>query len=233
MWMSKELLGSLEMNHIYQMDCIEGMKLIPNNSVDLILTDIPYGNVTKNGVKRAKYSGQLRSFDKGIADIETFELNQFLNECYRIMKGSIYIFCGIEQISPIFSFFDSKSDLMVRQAIWRKTNPSPVNGQHMWLHAIENCVFAKKRKTTFNQHCKQNVWDFPIERQKLHPTQKPLKLFQYLIESSTNEGDIVLDTCMGSGTTAVACEISKRKWIGFETEPKYIEIANKRLEEWR
>lgn len=64
----------------------------------------------------------------------------------------------------------------------------------------------------------------------LHPTQKPVALFQWLIETYTNEGFIILDNCMGSGTTAVAATISGRKWIGFETEPKYIEIANKRLE---
>jgi DNA modification methylase len=225
-----EMLGGLMLDRIYQMDCLEGMKLIPDNSVDLILTDIPYGNVSRNGAERAKYAGQLRSFDKGVADIETFNLIDFLDACYRVMRGSVYIFCGIEQLSTIFSYFDSKADLMVRQAVWRKTNPSPVNGQHMWLHAIENCVFAKKRKTTFNQHCKHNVWDYSIERQKLHPTQKPLKLFQYLIESSSNAGDVVLDPCMGSGTTAIACVNTNRHFIGFETEPKYIEIANKRLE---
>jgi site-specific DNA-methyltransferase (adenine-specific) len=96
---------------------------------------------------------------------------------------------------------------MVRQCVWRKTNPSPANGQHMWLSSMENCIFAKRRKTPFYAHCKSSVWDYPVGRSKIHPTQKPLDLFKYLIGSSTVEGDIVLDTCIGSGTTAVASEI--------------------------
>lgn len=66
---------------------------------------------------------------------------------------------------------------------------------------------------------------------KIHPTQKPVALFEYLIKTYTTEGQIVLDNCMGSGTTAVAATINNRKWIGFETEPKYIELANKRLDQ--
>ncbi|WP_338021278.1 DNA-methyltransferase [Bacillus sonorensis] len=65
----------------------------------------------------------------------------------------------------------------------------------------------------------------------LHPTQKPVELFEYLIKTYTNEGDTVLDNCLGSGTTAVACELNNRKWIGFETEKEYIEIINKRLDQ--
>lgn len=227
----KKLLGSLELNRIYQMDCLEGMKLIPDNTVDLILTDIPYGNVSKNGAERAKYSGQLRNFDKEDADIETFELNVFLEECYRICKGTIYIFCGIEQMSNIFKFFDAKYDMTTRQCIWHKTNPSPVNGQHYWIHAIENCVYAKKRKTTFNQHCKHNVWDFPVGRSKFHPTQKPLGLFKYLVESSSNEGDIVFDPCIGSGTTAIAAKQLNRHFLGFDISKEYVDLANTRLAE--
>ncbi|EAE4839769.1 site-specific DNA-methyltransferase, partial [Listeria monocytogenes] len=78
---------------------------------------------------------------------------------------------------------------------------------------------------------KSNVLEFKKEYQGLHPTQKPVALFEYLIRTYTNEGDIVLDNCLGSGTTAVACELNNRKWVGFETEPKYIEIINKRLDQ--
>lgn len=228
--LSKELLGSLELNRIYQMDCIEGMRLIPDKSIDLILTDIPYDGVTKKGAERAKYAGQLRKLDKGKADILTFEIDDFLNECSRILKGSIYIFCGIGQVYTIYNYFENHKDFMVRLCAWRKTNPSPMNGQHMWLSSMEICIFAKRRRAKFNAHCKPSVWDYPVGRSKIHPTQKPVELFEYLIEASTDEGDIVLDTCMGSGTTAVATLKTGRKFIGFETEPKYIEIANQRIE---
>ena len=77
--------------------------------------------------------------------------------------------------------------------------------------------------------CPKSILAFPVER-GLHPTQKPVALFEYLIKTDTQEGDIVLDSCMGSGTTAVAATICQRRWIGFETSPKYFEAANKRLE---
>lgn len=218
-------------NKILQGNCLDVMKYIPDGSIQLVLTDIPYGEVSKNGEERAKYSGQLRKIDKEQADILTFNLIDFLNEVYRVCNGSIYIFCGIEQVSEIFKFFNSKSDLMTRQCAWRKTNPIPSNGQHFWLSSMENCVFAKKRKTIFNQNCKSAVWDFPVGRSKVHPTEKPLNLFRYLVESSSNEGDIVLDPCAGSGTTGVACKHTNRDYILIEKEQKYIHIANKRLEQ--
>ncbi|MFE4203799.1 DNA-methyltransferase [Aneurinibacillus aneurinilyticus] len=222
-------IGAFDINTITKNDCMKAMPLMPSNSVDLILTDIPYGNVSKNGEERAKYSGQLRKLDKEDADVETFDLIEFLDECYRLLKGSIYIFCGIEQMSTVFDYFDSKTDMTTRQCIWHKTNPSPVNGQHYWIHAIENCVYAKKRKTTFNQHCKHNVWDFPAGRGKIHPTQKPLGLFKYLIESSTFEGEVVFDPCIGSGTTAVAARELNRQYIGFDISEEYVGKANERL----
>lgn len=212
------------------MDCIEGMRLLPDKSIPTILTDIPYGEVSKNGEKRAKYSGQLRKIDKGAADILTFDISIFLNEITRISNGGIFIFCGIEQLSYIYSFFNKHKDFMVRQCAWKKTNPSPANGQHMWLSSMENCVFAKRRKTPFNYSCKSAVWEYPVGRSKLHPTQKPVDLFKYLIKSTSHEGEVVLDPCIGSGTTAVAAMQLKRNFIGFELEPEYVRIANQRLE---
>lgn len=219
----------LEVNKIYNMDCIEGMSKLENNSVQLILTDIPYNEVSKNGEERAKYSGQLRKIDKGNADKLTFNLDDFLNECYRISKGSIYIFCGIEQISYIFNYFNLKKDVMVRQCAWKKSNPAPSNGQHMWLSSMENCIFVKKRKTIFNQNCKSAVWEFPTGRSKIHPTEKPLNLFTYLIESSSDINDLVLDPCIGSGTTAISCINTDRNYIGFENDKNYFAIAEERI----
>ncbi len=224
------MLEDSYLNKIHLTDCIDEMKKLADQSINMILTDIPYGEVTKNGAERARYEGQLRNINKGGADILTFDLDRFLDECYRVCNGSIYIFCGIEQIGKIYTYFDKKKDFMVRQCGWRKTNPSPANGQHMWLSSMENCIFAKKRKTKFNQSCKNAIWDFPVGRSKRHPTEKPIKLFEYLIESSTDEGDIVLDPCIGSGTSAEACINLNRKYISFEVESEYIEIANKRLD---
>ena len=224
------------LNTIYNMDCIEGMKRLikkyGEQCVDVTLTDIPYGGVSKKGAERAKYGGQLRKFDKGEADIETFDLDEFLELTAKITKGSVYIFCGASQLSQIYDFFESKNkEFMVRLCSWKKTNPTPANGQHMWLSSMEICIFAKRRKTKFNQHCKSAVWEFPVGRSKIHPTEKPLDLFKYLIESSSDEGDVIFDPCMGSGTTAVASKLLKREYIGFELHKPYFNDANKRLSE--
>lgn len=221
----------MEINKIYNEDCMNIFKEIDDNSIQLILTDIPYGEVSKNGEERSKYSGQLRKIDKGKADELTFELEEFLSECYRVCKGSIYIFCGIEQISSVFSYFKNKKDCMVRQCAWKKTNPAPSNGQHMWLSSMENCIFIKKRKTIFNENCKSSVWEFPTGRSKIHPTEKPIALFEKLILASSNEGDLVLDPCMGSGTTIVGAIKNNRNFIGIELDNAYFELAKQRIED--
>lgn len=216
---------------LFHGDCLEAIKDIPNKSIDMVLTDIPYGEVSKNGEERAKYAGQLRNIDKGNADLVNFNLGDLLNSLSRVAKGGIYIFCGIEQLAEIYTHFSNHKDFMVRQCAWRKTNPSPANGQHLWLSSFENCVFAKRRKTKFNQSCKSSVWDYPVGKSKLVPTEKPLKLFEYLMESSSDEGDVVLDPFMGSGTTGVACKNLNRDFIGIELDENYFNIAKQRIEE--
>jgi site-specific DNA-methyltransferase (adenine-specific) len=202
---------------------------LENNSIDLILTDIPYGKVSQNGEERAKYEGQLRKINKGSADIETFNLYDFLDECYRVCRGTVYIFCGIEQVSTVFTYFYEKKDMMTRQCAWKKTNPAPSNGQYMWLSSMENCIFAKKRKTTFNESCKSAIWELPVGRSKIFPTEKPLGLFERLILASSNENDIILDPCIGSGTTAEACIKNNRNFIGFEIDKDTYKIAQDRV----
>jgi len=215
----------IELNKIYNEDCLAGMQKIKDKSIDMVLTDIPYDFINR------KTNG-LRSLDKGNADILTFDLQTFLKDVLRITKGSIYIFCGPTQVSEIIAFFkDNKTS--VRQLIWEKTNPSPMNGQHIWLSSVENCVFAKKGGATFNEHCKSAVIKNPNGRSKIHPTEKPLKLFQYLIETSTNPNDLVLDTCIGGGTTAIACINTNRNFIGFELDKNYYNIAQKRIDDLR
>ena len=214
------------MYKLYNGDCLEIMdKLIEEGvKVDMVLTDIPYGEVN-----RAKESG-LRKLKKGNADIETFRLNELLPRINDICNGSIYIFCGIEQVSEIRKFFREK-DILTRLCIWEKNNPSPINCQHHWMSSIECCIYAKKKGATFNEHYKSCVWRNPVGRSKIHPTEKPLKLFTYLVETSSNKNDIVLDCCFGSGTTGVACMNTGRRFIGIELDNNYFNIASKRIEE--
>ena len=212
---------------LWQGDCLELMKNIPDGSVDLVLTDIPYGECNRN-------DNGLRNLNKENADIETFNLQEFLIEVYRVTKGTIVVFCGQHQFSEIKNFFQEKQDKnkgTVRQLVWRKTNPSPMNGKHIYLSGIENAVWFKKRGGVFNANCKNTVFDYPCGRSKLHPTEKNHDLLKELIFDNSNEGDIVFDPCMGSGSHGLVAVENNRRFIGIELDEGYFNIAKKRIEE--
>ena len=213
----------MEYDYIECGDCLKLLKLIPDKSVDLTLTDIPYGEVNRK-------SNGLRNLNKENADIVNFDIEELVDLLCKKTKGTIYMFCGTEQVSSIRKRM-VENGMSTRLCIWEKTNPSPMNGQHIWLSGIECCFYGKFKNATFNEHCKNSVFRFPNGKSKIHPTEKPLKLFEYLIGVSSNEGDVVLDPFLGSGTTAVACINTNRHYIGFELDPNYYEIACKRLDE--
>jgi len=194
---------------------------IPDKSVDLVLCDLPYGEVNR-------ISSGLRNLDKGLADVCDIDLEHLVLEYKRLCRGSVYLFCGIEQVSQLRKQL-VLAGFTTRLGIWEKTNPSPMNGSRLWLSSIECCVFGRLPKATFNEHCKSSVWRAPSTRSKLHPTQKPEALMQRLILASTHEGMTVLDNCMGSGTTGVACVNTGRSFIGIEKDPEYFKIAQERI----
>jgi len=202
-------------------DCLDRMKEIQGGSVDLILCDLPYGEVTQK-------SGGLRLLDRGKADECNMDLSEITDEFNRICNGTIYAFCGTEQISSLVYNF-RRHGMTTRVCAWEKTNPSPMNGTRLWLSGLEFCVFARKPKATFNERCKKALWQFPSGRSKVHPTEKPTKLMERLILASSNQGDTVLDNCMGSGTTGVACANTGRKFIGIELDDNYFDIAKNRI----
>jgi DNA modification methylase len=199
------------------------MKDMQNDAVEMTLTDIPYEVISRD-------SNGIRNFDKTDADAKTFDLDIFLPEVVRVTKGSIYIFCSTEQVSFLRAGL-IKHGLSTRLCIWEKTNPSPVNGQYLWLSGVECCVYGKKKKATFNEHCKNTVWRYPVVRKQLHPTQKPLDLFRYLVKVSSNVKDIVFDPCVGSGTTPVAAVLEGRKYIAFDISEEYVGITRKRVQD--
>ena len=211
---------------IFNADCMEVMSNIKQEGVfDVTLTDIPYDMVNRadNG---------LRNLDKSHADILTFNLDNFLNEIYRLTKGTIIIFCGNEQYSTIYDYFSTKSaqkEGTTRQIIWHKTNPSPMNGQHIYLSATENAVWFKKRGATFNAHCKHNVFEFPTGRSKIHPTEKNHELIKDLILDNSNEGDIIFDPCAGSLAHCLVAKENGRRYVGCELNKEYFEKGIERL----
>lgn len=216
----------METNKIYHDDCIEFMGNCPENAFDLTLTDIPYDFVNRK-------SNGLRNLDKGITDVITFDIKEFLDSVYRITKGTIIIFCEINQVSKIYSFFaekQKKNQGTVRQLIWQKTNPSPMNGQHIYLSGIENAIWFKKRGATFNAHCKNTVFRHPCGTRKIHPTEKNHALLKELILDNSNENDIVFDPCAGSGSHLLVAKENNRRYVGVELYEKYYELAAERLE---
>lgn len=206
---------------LHKGDCMDVLPTLPTSSVELLLTDIPYDavNMASNG---------LRTLDKGKADIITFDLPAYLDEINRIVKGSAYIFCGWEQISPIVSAF-KEFGWSTRIIVWEKTNPSPMNGEYIWLSGTEFAVYAKRSGATFNAHCRNGILKYPSGTSKNHPTEKPVSLFADIINVSSNPNDCVLDTCMGGGTTGVACARYNRKFIGIELDENYFELSKKRI----
>ena len=214
----------MELNRIYNIDCIEGMKAIDDKSIDLVLTDIPYGECSGRNEKG------IRKINKGQADVADFNVAELVSELSRLTKGSIYMFCGTEQVSDIIHEM-RKNGLTTRLCIWEKPNPSPINGEFLWLSNIECCVFGRFQKATFNEFCKGSVWRCNCGSSKIHPTQKPLQLFKRLILASSNEGDLILDPFSGSGTTAIAAKQLKRNFIAFEKNKDFFESSVKRYNE--
>lgn len=202
-------------------DCFDHMAALPSGSVDMVLTDVPYNEVNRK-------SGGLRNLDKGVADSAVFSLSQLADELSRLCTGSVYVFCGFRQSSALCDALE-RVGFSVRVGAWHKTNPSPMNGTKMWLSGLELCVFGRKPKAVFNEHCQSALWSCASQRSKIHATQKPVKLFQRLIEASSNVGDTVLDPFAGSGTTAIAAMRSKRDWICIERDPEYAAKAQARI----
>ena len=203
---------------IYHGDCRE---IVPKlGKFDLLLTDPPYGVVNRE-------SGGLRVFDKGGADDLTGPELSAPMSCDVL---SAYVWCGSEQISGLRSGFIGRG-FTTRLCFWQKTNPSPMNGQYMWLSAVEACVYARRSGAVFNEFCKPPVWLGPSCATTGHPTEKPVWLFKRLVAASTNIGGSVLDPFMGSGTTPRAAKDLGRKAIGIEIEERYCEIAAKRMQQ--
>jgi DNA modification methylase len=164
----------------------------------------------------------------------TFDLHKFLEDVYEITNGTIIIFCGINQISEIYDFFADKQKHnkgTVRHLVWKKTNPSPMNGEYIYLSGIEDAIWFKKRGATFNARCKNTVFEYPCGRSKLHPTEKNHKLLQDLILDNSNEGDVIFDPCSGSGSHCLVAMENGRKYVGCELDKNYFDIAKERIKE--
>ena len=222
---TESMLHELEngKNVIGVTDAIELLQALPDHSIDLLLTDIPYARVNKP-------SGGLRIIDKKDANEETFDLVEFANEVFRVTKGNAVIFCGKEQFSPLYQHFDERG-LATRMIVWEKTNPSPMNGSVMFLSGVECAVHFRKERATFNEDHQNTVFRFPSGSSLRHPTEKPLSMFKWFVEVLSNPQDLVCDPCMGSGTAAVAARELGRRYLCSDINPENAKVALQRLAE--
>lgn len=242
--MSKKLLGEIELNRIYQRDCIEGMRLIPDKSVDMILCDLPYGTTACKWDTLIPFEPLWQEYERIIKDDGAIVLTarqpfttvmissnlKLFKYCWvwnKKQSGSPhlakYMPLQINEDVVVFGKGKLKYFPIMRKGVMRKKGGNKKGNESMNV---------KPHEGVFNDlYYPTNILEIANPRMnKLHPTEKPLKLFEYLLKTYTNEGDVVLDNCMGSGTTAVACVRNNRNFIGFELEREYVEIANKRLD---
>lgn len=231
-------LGEYELNNIYCADCYEAIKKIPDNSIDCIYTDIPY-EYADGGCSSSEIAMRMRKVHKGELLDNGIDLTKgidytIFNEFIRVMKKiNCFIWCSKDQILPILSWFNENTDCTYNILTWNKSNPSPMcNGN--WLPDIEYCLYFNRKSKLNDGYDIKSKW-YISKRNKSdkdhfeHPTIKPLPLVERHLLHTTQPNDIVLDTFMGSGTTAVACKNIGRNFIGFELSERWHKIACDRL----
>ena len=246
-------MEKMELNRIYQGDCLELLKRLEGGSVDLILTDPPY-NISKlnDNRDRSKLNSPIMRresplrYDFGDWDNRTREeflefTRSWLFECCRVLKdgGTIISFFNKEDIS-FLGWTAREWGVRTRTILsWHKTNPVPSFRKVNYLSACEFLWVGSKgeKPWTFNfkkQKEMHNFFETPNKSsygKTKHPTEKPVSLIKHLIEIHSNPHDLVVDCFMGSGTTAVASKQLKRDFIGFEINEDYIRMAESRLSE--
>lgn len=232
----------IEENKIYNMDCLKGIDIMIQQGikVDSIITDPPYNISRKNNFNTLN----RQSIDFGEWD-KNFNQFEWLDKSFNILKdgGSLFLFNDWKNIGEIAKKCESIGYIIKDMVRWRKENPMPRNRDRRYIVDFEVAIWLVKpnKKWTFNRlsptydRCEYNHPITPLSEKKhgKHPTQKPIKLMEEIIQRHTNKGDLILDLFMGSGSTAIACLNTDRKYIGFELNKDYFELASKRIEDYK
>lgn len=219
------------MIEIKQGDCLELMKEINNESIDLIVTDPPYlMNYKTNHRKDKKHD-----FCTEIKNDDNFEIIElYIKECYRILKkdSAIYMFCNSNKIDYFKQMIEKYGFKIKNIIVWVKNNWSAGDLKAQYGKQYEFIIYANKGRKKINGKRLTDVWFFDrvSGKKQVHQNQKPIELLQQAIEKSSNENDTIFDGFMGSGSTGVACINTNRNFIGFELDENYFNIAKERLE---
>lgn len=201
-------------------------------SIDLIVTDPPYSfkHVKGGGhFGNRDYFGELVPISQGIGEKE-------LDEFMRILKKpNMYLWGNWKQILMYLAYFQDK-DVNTNLLSWHKSNPTPLCANN-WLSDTEYCLYVRGKGVRLHGGYKEHgtYWITPLntedKKKYEHPTIKPIEIISQLVENSSREGETVFDPYLGSGTTAVACKMLNRRFIGCEIEKKYIPTIYKRISE--
>ena len=245
--------------NLYCGDCLEKLKEIPNESVDLILCDLPYGTTASSWDKMLPMDKLWEEYKRIIkpnraivlfsqqpftsllitSNIEMWKYNwvwekdngtNFMNSHYQPLKITEDI-CVFGEGATSYS---TKGNLIYNPQMTEGKPYTLTSGQQKENSAVVRGKEGRKKSggyTTVNEGKRypKNLIKFNRDKDKLHPTQKPIALCEYLICTYSNEGDVVLDNCMGSGTTGVACKNTNRNFIGIELNEEYFNLAKERI----
>ncbi|PLS19699.1 site-specific DNA-methyltransferase [Bacillus sp. M6-12] len=230
--MSGQIRENMRLNHVYQMDCLEGLKSIPSESIHLCVTDPAYKTIS-GGRKRkeGQPSGILLSNDGKIFQHNNIKIKDWMTEVYRVLKpqSHFYVMTNTLNLQEMLNIATEIGFKLHNLLVWKKNNCTP---SQYYMKNAEYILFLRKGKAKYIHNLgSKTVIEIDNVRNKLHPTEKPVELMELFIQNSSNEGDIILDPFMGSFTTAIATLNvgGNRKFIGFEIDPTYIEIGNQRL----
>ena len=220
----------LKLNKLYNMDCLEGMKLIPDNSIDLVVTDPPYKTTSRGssggtgGILKDKLNMKGMVFEHN-----SIKFSEWLPELYRVLKerSHAYIMTNNKNLKDMLIEIENANFEIFKTLIWAKN--SPITNMY-YMDSHEYIIFCRKGKAKRINNCgTKSVLNIDNVKNKQHPTEKPIDLMKIFIENSSQENEIVLDPFMGAGSTAMACKELKRNFIGFELDKQYYDIANKRI----
>ena len=241
----------IELNKIYNEDCLEGMKRIPDKSVDMILCDLPYGTTACKWDTIIPFEPLWEQYERIIKDNGAIVLTASQPFTSVLISSNIkgYKYNWVWEKSKASNFIQVKNqplknfeDICVFTRDGKKANyyPQMTEGESYKPRAgkkktevyneIPNHTFRNGSKGLRYPKALQYFKTSESEGKVYHPTQKPVALFEYLIRTYTNECETVLDNCMGSGTTAIACMNTNRNYIGFELDETYFNLANERIE---
>ena len=238
----------IELNKIYNEDCLEGMKRIPDGSIDMILCDLPYGTTACKWDTIIPFEALWKQYERIIKDNGAIVLTaaQPFTSALVMSNPKMFKYSWVwDKVKPS-GFQVAKYRPMMRQEdvlVFGKgrINYNPimtlrekVKTSRIYSSSDSNPLKNNDGKNrTYTHKYPQSILTFSnaVQKGKVHPTQKPVTLFEYLIKTYTDEGETVLDNCMGSGTTAIACLNTERNFIGFELNEEYYNISLKRISE--